>query len=266
MVRFLRKRPRKGTGRRFIKDIRRVSRVATALTPAAVARRSGQKLVTGTIPIGGAGAGAARGTVGVLKKIKSGVGRAAGDPFAGTTLRSGLSGLGKRVAGRTVTGLAGVEAFQLARTAATGEEFSPIPSGATLKGALAFGLNPLAGVAGLFTGGTQRGVSAGTTVLKDFIPDFPEIPPTIFNFPSQPDPSGFTPSSAQPPVGAFFPSVDISAGVGGGDSSLIPLLLFLLAAGAGGFALGKMGGDDDEENGNGRPRKRRRKTKKNKKK
>jgi len=226
------------------KVVRTIGRTAKRV----VTQKAPSNLVMGTLPIGGGLIGAAPKGVGIVKRgvttIKDFAGRATGNPLAGgKTLKAGASAFGKRVAGRALgLGLA-VETFQFGRAKATGQPFDPIPDLGLIASAA---INPLATFGGFGFGTGERVTTKAGEVLSDIIPplDFGgQVPPqfiggdTIITFPS--NTGSFAPATPEPPIGAFFPSIDVNIPSPGGADILLPLLLALLAAGGGGFLLGK---------------------------
>jgi len=204
----------------------------------------------------------------VVTGIKTFTSRVLGNPLAGSaTVGAGLKAFGKRAGGRALGLGIGIETFQFGRAKATGKPFDPIPDLGLVASAA---LNPFATIGGLLFGGGERAVQVGTETIKEIIKRDPvrDFQPFDFGGFEQGDvtinfPSGtsqdFAPSSPQPPVGAFFPSVDLQVGaqVGGGQNELLRLLILLLGAGGLGAVLGRKSkkkkkkkskkDDDDEE-------------------
>lgn len=225
----------------------RIVRKFRASTPSAIAKRSDVEIQTGTLGIGGGAGG-----ISIIGKgitgVKTIISRTLGNPLAGSaTVGAGLKAFGKRVGGRALgLGLA-VETFQFGRAKATGKPFDPIPDLGLVASAA---INPLATFGGLFFGAGEKGVTVATQTIKEVIERQPTIDFQPFNFPGfeQGDvnitfPEGgtaFAPSTPQPPVGAFFPSIDLQVGApGGGQNELIRLLILLLGAGGLGALLGR---------------------------
>jgi len=255
ITRFIRKRrisqPRRAraararAGRIVSKVRRRVRKVRTR--DVAVGIPAAALLATSVSPVGKAV------TVGrgVLTGIKTLAQRTLGNPLAGSaTIGAGLKSLGKRVGGRALGLGIAVEAFQFTRARGAGTRFDPIPDLGIIG---AFALNPLAALGGLAFGTGEKGIRVGGETIRDFIANQPpaqdfqpfDFPPGFgqpgdvnINFPSEV--GSFAPSTPQPPVGAFFPSIDLQVGkVGGGQNELLRLLLLLLGAGGLGALLGR---------------------------
>jgi len=271
--RFLRRRRRtqprraRAARRRVTKIVskvrKRVSKVRARDVAAGIP--SGALLVGAVTPVGKAV------TVGrgVLTGIKTIVGRTLGNPLTGVTaagkaftFKEGLKSFGKRVGGRALgLGLA-IETLQFGRSRGAGTPFDPIPNLGLVASAA---INPLATAAGFLFGSGEKGVRIATETIKEVITRDPLTDFQPFNFPGfeQGDvnitfPEGgtsFAPSTPQPPVGAFFPSIDLQVGSpGGGQNELLRLLLLILGAGGIGALLGRKSKktkknkkDDDDE-------------------
>jgi len=219
-------RVRKVSARRAAAGIPSTGAIIGAVTPVGKAATIGKGVVTG---------------------VRTFASRVLGNPLAGSaTIGAGLKAFGKRAGGRALGLGIGIETFQFGRAKATGKPFDPIPDLGLVASAA---LNPIATIGGLIFGGGERAVTAGTEVAKellqkqptaDFFPlDFQQGDINI-TFPEGGTQQDFSPGVPQPPIGAFFPSIDLQVGkVGGGQNELLRLLILLLGAGGLGALLGK---------------------------
>lgn len=172
------------------------------------------------------GAGFASKAVGGIKNI---IQRATANPLGAGTVKAGLAGFGKRIAGRFLGGITAIEGFNLAYSGATGKPYSPAFSPEKLKSVAGFALSPFAGIAGLFAGGGVSAISTGVEKIKDFQNPIPPQLPISYNFEFPEFQTAGAPSYGGSPVGSFAPSISISGPSAdisrGADLSSLALML-----------------------------------------
>jgi hypothetical protein len=205
----------------------------------------GAAVVKSAKPVGGSIATAAKGAFNYVK-------RQFNNPFAGISVREGLRNIAKNkfLGGATAGATAGL-AYGIAKATTGANTTIGENIRKSTQAGIAFGLNPLAAAAGLFTGGSSRAITGARNVaasfgtpnialpnmangIRDSIPSFDFGTPNI----SVSLPQFSTPQIPNlPSAGASFnPSLSVGSG---GSGEILPLLLALGAIGGGAYLLGK---------------------------
>jgi len=171
------------------------------------------------------------GTKGAVVGFKNLFQRAVHNPFAGVSFPQGLKNIGSRALGAYTA----ITSFSLAKSAITGDPFTPIPTGNKLKDIIAFGLNPIGAVAGIVGGVGKKGVQEIVDIFK---PEIPAIPENI-NYPELPSTNQYFDFGGAPAanLAPSYSAPSFSFSQGGNEAALFALAAALGLGG--GYLLGK---------------------------
>jgi hypothetical protein len=230
---------------------------------------AGKRIIGGVVPLTPAGTGTA--ALGLAKTgtnvVKAGINvikRQFTNPFAGATVKQGLTNVGKRLAGYSLTGALFGASYTGAKGLITGQTPSIRSIAKGAEHGLTVGLNPFGAAIGTIAGlGEKYADVAKSSLPQDYFDQlsnryrsFPPPANITYNFPEFPPPANITynfpefPQMQMPqyqmPENVSLPSVSsgfspsFSVDTGGGMAENLPLLLLLLGAGGlGAYAIRK---------------------------
>lgn len=203
-------------------------------------------------------------TVGVGKSIIQGginiVKRATSNPFAGLTLKQGVTKIGANTAKLGISGLAAGTAFELSRSTASNTPFDIKRAATGTIYGISAGLSFPAAIIGTFSGGTQKAINTmagqggnildvirqskpvpaqGMSKISDYDRTIGDLKNMFKSIPTASPVVNLTSGGySAAPVNVSMPSPSYgfspSVSAGGGMGEILPLML-LLAGGAGGI-------------------------------
>lgn len=255
-----------------LKDVKLSAQMGSTLPEAkslmSIPRNNSGQVQGFVMPVSVGGGGSSGAISRGFQGVKTFIAKATYNPFAGGVAKGFV-----KIGGGALGALGTIKAFQLSKSAVTGQNMSVMPSIAELKDAAAFGYNPFAGAAGVVAGlGQKYGGEVKDSLVSATKKKYMSIPgeTDLFFAPMQIQnainsgmgaiqqqyaddigflrnkledlrdysPSGFTPTIN---LSSEAPSLSISGGFGGGGGAdmLAPLMLTLLAGGGAGYLLGR---------------------------